>query len=260
MNFRKLQFIIISTLLFTGVVFAQQKKSNMMENNKIQIDIWSDIVCPFCYVGKKKLEKAIEKLQITDKIIIQWHSFELAPDFPKNKVIPSTQYLTEVRGYPLAQLQKAQEHLTQQGKEYGITFNFEKALSFNTFDVHRLWKWSQTIGKGNEFKEELMFAYFTLGMDLSQQENILNIVYQVGLDKQNAKEILLGNDYAQDVLNDQKMAREKGIGGVPYFIINGKQVISGAQDDRIFESALSGALKTIPNSHETSCKPTGECD
>ncbi len=232
-----------------------------MHQEMISIDIWSDIVCPFCYVGKKKLEKAIHQLELTDKIVIQWHSFELAPDFPKGQSMPSTQFLTEKRGYPPAQLQKAQEHLTRQGREYGIDFRFEKSLSFNTFDVHRLWQWSKTLKKDTEFKEAFMYAYFTEGIDLSKQENVLNVITKLGLNREKAAEILESNLFAQEVRNDQQQAAKLGIGGVPYFIIQGKQVISGAQDDRVFENALKGVIKNLSSSESGgSCTPTGICD
>jgi predicted DsbA family dithiol-disulfide isomerase len=255
------RIIVLAIIIAGGTSFGQQLKRNSMENEKLTIAIWSDIVCPFCYVGKKKLERAIDKLQLQDKVIIQWHSFELAPDFPKEKAIPSFQFLTETRGYPAAQLKKAQEHLMHQGKEYGIVFNFDTSLSFNTFDVHRLWQWSKTMQKDSEFKEAFMYAYFTGGIDLSKKENVLTIIGQLGLDQQKAQEILAGTAFTQEVLNDQKIAKELGIGGVPYFIINGKEIISGAQEDRVFQSVLQGALKTIPsNTQGGTCLPTGKCD
>jgi predicted DsbA family dithiol-disulfide isomerase len=255
-----IQLLTIELLLLCGIGFSQHKKDTIMSNNIITIDIWSDIVCPFCYVGKKKLEKAIEQLQLQNNVVIRWHSFELSPDFPKGVSMPATTYLTEKRGYPLAQLQQAQQHLTEQGKRYGITFNFSKSLSFNTFDVHRLWQWSKTAQKEQEFKEVFMHAYFTEGIDLSKEENILILIKQLGLDEQKATEILKSNDFSEEVLNDQKTARELGIVGVPYFIINGNQVISGAQDDRVFENALKGALKSNINDKGASCLPSGECD
>jgi len=205
---------------------------------KINIAIWSDIVCPFCFIGKKKLEQAIEKLNLKDQVNIEWHSFQLDPDFPKGEAIPSSEYLAKRKKFPLEQIGAIQQQLTENAKPYGIDFQFEKALSFNTFDVHRLWQWSKTFGKSSEFKDAFMLAYFTNGMDLSKEENCLNVVGNCGLDKEVAKQILNSDKYSKEVDEDIYQASQIGVRGVPFFVINNQFTISGAQDDSVFESAL----------------------
>jgi predicted DsbA family dithiol-disulfide isomerase len=204
----------------------------------IKIDIWSDIVCPFCFIGKKKLELAISKLHLSEQVEIEWHSFQLDPDFPKGEAIPSTSYLAQRKNYPIEQINAIQQQLTTSAKVYGIDFQFEKALSFNTIEVHRLWQWSKNLGKSSELKEALMKAYFSDGIDLSKEENILQVVENCGLDKLEAESILKSNQFSNEVDQDIYHASQIGVRGVPFFVLNNQFAISGAQDDSVFENAF----------------------
>jgi predicted DsbA family dithiol-disulfide isomerase len=205
---------------------------------KISIGIWSDIVCPFCFIGKKKLEKAISKLNLSDQVEIEWHSFQLDPDFPKGESIPSSEYLAKRKNFPLEQINAIQQQLTASAKPYGIDFQFDKSLSLNTMDVHRLWQWSKTFGKSSELKEALMLAYFKAGIDLSKEENVLQVIENCGLDKLEAESIFKSNQFSNEVDEDIYHASQIGVRGVPFFVINNQFAISGAQEDSVFESAL----------------------
>jgi predicted DsbA family dithiol-disulfide isomerase len=228
-----------------------------MNSKKIKIEIWSDVVCPFCYIGKKKLERTISKLDAEDKVEIIWRSFQLAPNFPRNKSIFSTQYLSETKGYSVSQLKGMYEQLSYQGKSYGINFQFEKAISFNTHDVHRLIQWSKTLNKANELEEAFMIAYFTDGFDLSLHENTLKIVEKVGLNKTKAKQVLESNQFSKEVDQDIDKARSLEIEGVPYFLFNNDDDIPGAQSDGVFENVLSAALNEFKS--EQSSSADGMC-
>ena len=255
--------ILTLIIVLAITLFAQSNKKQKMNTEKVKIEIWSDVVCPFCFIGKKKMEQAITKLNAEDKVEIIWHSFQLDPDFPKDTSVPSTKHLSEKKGYPVEQIKGMYTQLANQGKEYGIDFQFDIALSFNTLDAHRLIQWAKTVNKSNELKEEFMLAYFTNGADLSQQENILKVVSNVDLDTEKAKEILDTDAFAQEVEQDIYQSRQLGIRGVPYFLINEKEVISGAQNDKVFENVLSTALKNAKPKETTSqegiCLPNGEC-
>jgi predicted DsbA family dithiol-disulfide isomerase len=216
-----------------------------MESEKLKIEVWSDIVCPFCYLGKRKLQQAVNKLGVSEISEIIWHSFQLDPDFPVNTSISSTKYISEKKNIPAVQLHEMHQYLVSQGKPYGIDFQFEKALSFNTFDAHRLWQWTKKFNKSNEAKEAFFKAYFTNGIDLSQNINLLNVIESLGLDRAEAEEILNSRSYEQELEEDRYQARQLGIRGVPYFLINNKEVISGAQDDKVFENVLSSGIKTM---------------
>ncbi len=234
-----------------------------MDREKIKVEVWSDIVCPFCYIGKKKLEKAIDKLDLTGKVDVIWHSFQLDPGFPKNTAIPTAQYLSEKKGYPQVQLQGMYAQLADQGAPYDIDFQFDKALSFNTFDAHRLWQWSMQYDKGTELKSTLLKAFFTDGIDLSDSNNLLNVIADIGLDRTLALNVLEGESFTHAVERDILQAKQMSIHGIPYFLINGGEEISGAQPDHIFEKSLSSALEEVhitemPVRGEV-CLPDGEC-
>ena len=234
-----------------------------MSREKIKIEIWSDVVCPFCFIGKRKMEHAVTKLNAEDKVEIIWHSFQLDSNFPKNISVPSTKHLSKKKGYPVEQIRGMYHQLANQGKEYGIDFQFDNALSFNTLDVHRLIQWAKTLNKSNELKEAFMLAYFTNGVDLSQQESILKVLKNVGLDSVKGRAVLNSDDYKQKVEQDIYQSRQLGIRGVPHFLINEKEVISGAQNDSVFENILSAALTKMKpkeiTSQEGICLPNGEC-
>ncbi len=234
-----------------------------MSREKIKIEIWSDVVCPFCFIGKRKMEHAVTKLNAEDKLEIIWHSFQLDSNFPKNISVPSTKHLSEKKGYPVEQIKGMYHQLANQGKKYDIDFQFDNALSFNTLDVHRLIQWSKTLNKSNELKEAFMLAYFTNGVDLSQQESILKVLKNVGLDSVKGSAVLNSDDYKQKVEQDIYQSRQLGIRGVPHFLINEKEVISGAQNDSVFENILSAALTKMKpkeiTSQEGICLPNGEC-
>jgi predicted DsbA family dithiol-disulfide isomerase len=216
-----------------------------MIQEKMKIEIWSDIVCPYCYLGKKKIEQAIRKLNLNIPPEIIWHSFQLDPHFPKDTSISSPVYLSEKKRISEEQINGIHQHLVSQGKLYGINFQFEKALTFNTYDAHRLWQWSKESDKSSEVKDALFRAYFTNGIDLSNKENLLDIIAGSGLNKEEAEKILNSDSYERDVEVDRYQASQLGIRGVPYFLINEKAVISGAQDDKVFENVLLAALTTV---------------
>jgi predicted DsbA family dithiol-disulfide isomerase len=228
-------------LIFYGRCWPENSNA-VSQMSQIKIDVWSDVVCPFCYLGKAKLEHAIQKLGLTDEVNIEWHSFQLEPSFPKNTSALAIDHLVKRKGISLEQLQTSQQRLVNQGKNYGIHFEFEKTLNFNTTDAHRLLHWSKAFEKSNELKTALIKAHFTDGVDLSQVKNLLKVVENIGLDPQSASQVLNSNSYAQEVQNDLALARQIGINGVPFFVFNQKTTISGAQPDSVFEEVLENSL------------------
>jgi predicted DsbA family dithiol-disulfide isomerase len=256
--------LFILSLFICLMPLAQDSTTIPMQKEKVTIEIWSDVVCPFCLLGKKKLEQAIEKLDAGDKVDIVWRSFQLDPYFPKIESVPSKKNLVERKGYPSKQVDQMCDNLTLQGKDYGIIFDFYRAVTFNTFDAHRLIQWAKTKRLSNELKGALMVAHFTLGIDLSKEENILAVIEKVGLDKEEAKQILSSDQFTADVNNDIQQAQQLGIRGVPFFLINGKEGISGAQSDRVFENQLNKAISNLPVQSDTLkggvCTPEGECE
>jgi len=256
--------VVLGLLILASLSLqSHSTKTQKMNSGKVKIEIWSDVVCPFCFIGKKKIEQAVAKLGAEDKVEIIWHSFQLDPDFPTDKAIPSINYLSERKGYPIDQVVGMCGQLTVQGKAYGVDFNFDSALTFNTLNAHRLIQWAKTQNKSNELKEAFMLAYFSDGTDLTLEENVLNVVKKAGLDAEAAANVLASSDYLPEVNADILRAQKLGISGVPYFLINGSQPIYGAQNDAVFENALAAALKNLKTTEsETSegiCLPSGEC-
>jgi len=236
----------VGIVIFLSIVNLQWLSpaitNNTMNKEKIKIEVWSDVVCPFCYLGKKKLEKAIAKLHAQNKIEVVWHSFQLDPNFPRKKSQPSIEYLSVNKGLPINQVKQMCSQLASQGAGYGIDFRFDKSLTFNTFDAHRLIQWAKSHELSGELKEAFMNAYFSQGMDLSKESNLYLIIERVGLDINQAKEVLHSDAFNKAVSNDITKASHLGVGGVPYFLINGEKVISGAQSDEVFENLISDAL------------------
>lgn len=232
-------------------------------NEKVTIEIWSDIVCPFCFIGKKKIEKAINELNAENKVEIIWRSFLLDPSFPENKSTATLPYLTERKGYPARQVKSMCDNLTAQGKEYGIAFRFDRSLTMNTRNAHRLIKWASTQAKGSALKEALMQAHFENGIDLSSQEELIKVVTSVNLDTTVAKSVLNSEQFVAEVKSDIDLANNYGITGVPFFIINKSQTISGAQNDEVFMKTLKSAISNLPSAPNKKdgavCAPSGEC-
>jgi len=226
----------------TTLPYQYMIKAKKTMSHKVKIEIWSDMVCPFCFIGKRKLEQAIQKLKAEDEVEIIWHSFQLDPNFPKNTSESATKSLVEKKGISEAQLNVMYNSLQQNGANYGIDFQFNKCLTFNTLDAHRLWHWSKAYNKQNEWKEAVMSAYFSEGRDLSSHDALLEIVRQLGLNDGEAQKVLSSEMFLEDVQQDIYQSRTLGVGGVPYFLINEKAAISGAQDDRVFENTLLKAL------------------
>lgn len=191
-----------------------------------------------------------------------WRSFLLNPDFPKDTALATIPYLSEHKGYPLSQVQAMCEQLSEQGKIYDIDFQFDKALAFNTIDSHRLIHWAKSHGRSNELKEAFMIAYFSKGMDLSKDENLLSVVVELGLDKLKAQAVLSSDEYLTDVQEDIRMAQRIGIRGVPFFVFNQKSPVSGAQADVVFVQAVTAALKDleIEQIEGKVCEPGKVCD
>ena len=206
--------------------------------SKVQIDIVSDIMCPWCIVGYKGLESALKELAPNIEANINWMPFELNPDMSAEGQ-NITQHIMEKYGITQEQSDANRETLTQRGKDVGFTFNFSQDMRMiNSFDLHRLLAWAKTQGKQHELKMAFFDAHFTENMPLNKNENLVNLVGSIGLDVEEAKRVLDSDDYSQQVRTEQKFSLERGIHSVPTFIINNKYSISGGQSANTFKQAL----------------------
>lgn len=204
---------------------------------KITIDIVSDVVCPWCYIGKRRVERAIKELEGEFQFEVNYLPFELNPQMPaegRNQ----KEYLTEKFGGP-ERYEKLTDHVTQIAKEEGLAFDYEKQQkSPNTRDAHRLIWLAKTTGNQAAMKEALMKAYFEEGKDLTQKSTLIEIASGVGLDPQRTDLLLNSDEGLVEVQYLEQTNHQRGISGVPFYIINGKYGISGAQPSETFVSAF----------------------
>jgi predicted DsbA family dithiol-disulfide isomerase len=205
----------------------------------MKIEVWSDFVCPFCYIGKRRLEEALEQFPHRVKVEVEFKSFELDPNSPKYNGQSIHEILAEKYGMSVEQAMQANQGVGQQAASVGLTYNFEGMKPTNTFDAHRLAKFAKTHGKEAEVTEKLLFAYFSESKNIGEYETLADLAESAGLDREETLKTLNDkNAYANDVRIDEAIAGQYGISGVPFFVINQKYAISGAQPLETFKDAL----------------------
>ncbi|MDQ0594196.1 putative DsbA family dithiol-disulfide isomerase [Chryseobacterium ginsenosidimutans] len=204
----------------------------------MKVEIWSDVMCPFCYIGKNNFEEALKKMPFKDEVEVEWKSFQLDPTLDPKETKNTFEYFKEKKGFPEVQAQQMIGQVLQMGKGAGIDFNFEKALITNTFSAHKLVHLAKKYNKSGEMEEALFIAHFIDGMNVGDLETLVSIAGSLGIDKEEAKNILSSEEFDQDVNHDIQEAANNGITGVPFFILNGKYAVSGAQPVELFQNAL----------------------
>ncbi len=235
----------------------------------MKIEIWSDVVCPFCYIGKRKLEKALAKFPQKEAIEIEWKSFQLNPDQKTNPEISTLESLAKSKGWSLDQAREISAQVSQMAELEGLTFDFEKAVVANTKNAHRLIHLAKTSGKGGTMKERLLKAYFSEGLNIDDSDTLISIGNEIGLDKESIKKLLKSNQYEDAVDQDIYESRLIGVKGVPFFVLDRKFGISGAQPDEVFSQTLEKAwtefakenpqLEMIGGESADTCEVDGEC-
>lgn len=205
---------------------------------RMKVEIWSDVVCPWCYIGKRRFEKALLQFAHFDEVEIVWHSFELDPDAPKQTEGPLDQMLARKYGISIEQAAASHNRITFLAAEEGLEYHFEKAQHGNTFNAHRLIHLAATHGKQGEMKERLMKAYFTEGLPISNTDTLVKVAGELGIDETEARAALESNAFTDGVLSDEKRAAILGITGVPFFVFDKKYGVSGAQPSEVFTEVL----------------------
>lgn len=231
----------------------------------MKIQVWSDVMCPFCYIGKKNMEAAVAKLPFKDEIEIEWKSYQLDPTLDKNTAgISINTYLSQKKGLPVDKIKEMQQNIVEIGNKAGIQFNQENAVVVNTNTAHRLIHFAQENGKGSEMEEALFKAHFTDEKNVADVTELANLAASVGLDKVKAEEVLHSEVYDYEVNQDIMDAKNMGISGVPFFVLNNKYAVSGAQPSEVFEEALFqtyNETQAISNSRDSGscCSVDGGC-
>jgi len=228
----------------------------------MNVEIWSDVMCPFCYIGKRKFEKALEQFPHKDDIKIIWKSFQLDPSTLTDPSLNTIENLRLKKGWSKEQAAETIAQVADIAKQVGLDFNFDKAVVANSFDAHRLSHLAKKYNLQNELEEKLFSAYFTEGKNTADYETLLKIATEIGMDREEVSEVLKGNTFANEVHQDVEQAQQIGVRGVPFFVLNQKYAISGAQESDTFLQALYKAydetkLVDLSNNEAAVCGPDG---
>ena len=198
-------------------------------------------MCPFCYIGKRKFEAALNQFKHKDQINIVWKSFQLNPNTKSEPTKSTIQHLSEAKGWSLDETRRITGNVTAMAHEVGLTFNFDKAVVANSWDAHRLIQLAKQHGLGNAAEEALFRAYFTEGRDTADHATLLELGTSIGLNPTDVEQLLVSDQFGEAVDRDIYEARQVGVQGVPFFVLNRKWAISGAQPSETFLNALETA-------------------
>ncbi len=234
----------------------------------MKVDIWSDVMCPFCYIGKRHFEKALAGFAHKEEIEVNWHSFQLDPEMQYMPGKDIYSYLAERKGQSIEWSKQAHAHVTQMAADAGLEYNFDKVVINNSYDAHRFLQLAKQHGLGDAAEEALFKAYFTDGRNIGDHDTLIQLGINIGLGATEVGEMLNSNAFEAAVDEDIYTAQQLGIRGVPFFVINNKYGVSGAQPSDTFAQALNHAWAeyekanpklTVLGNDATVCEPGGEC-
>jgi len=207
----------------------------------MRVEIWSDIVCPWCYIGKRRFETALAEFPHADDVEVVWRAFELDPSAPRYREGSLADHVARKYGMNAEQARASQERLIDLAAVEGVEFRFDRAQPGNTFDAHRLVHLASVRGVQDAMKERLLAAYLTEGAPIGDPETLVTLAQEVGLDPDEAREVVFGDRYTDDVRAEERDAVSLGITGVPFFVIDRKYGVSGAQASSVFADVLDNA-------------------
>ncbi|MGA7119202.1 MAG: DsbA family oxidoreductase [Polyangiaceae bacterium] len=215
----------------------------------LRLDVWSDIVCPWCYIGKRRLEAALALFPHRDAIELVWRAFELDPGAPRTRDTDTNgsyaQRLATKYNTSIAQAETQLRRMTDLAAAEGLDFRFDRIKPGNTFDAHRVLHFAATRGVQNEVKERLLRGYMTEGEPIGDPGVVARLAGEAGLELEAVRAVLAGDDYARDVRADEQEARELGVTGVPFFVFGRKYAVSGAQPPEVHLRALERAWREL---------------
>lgn len=229
----------------------------------MKIEIWSDIVCPFCYIGKRRLEAALARFPHAREVEIQWRSFELDTEAKPQPGVSQYQRLAAKYGKAEAWAREMCANMTQSAAAEGLAFDFDHAVPANTFQAHRLVHLAARHGRQDAAKERFFKAYLEEGQDLNDPQTLTRLAAELGLPAAEVEHVLASDEFTQEVRHDEYQARQIGVRGVPYFVFDDKYAVSGAQPAELFEEVLTtvwrekNPLQTVGEG--ATCGPDGNC-
>jgi len=245
---KKLVFLSMSITALLSSASCQnapETKQNSTKNpsNKLVVEIWSDVMCPFCYIGKRQFEKALSQFEHKDEVKVIWRSFELNPNVKTETTLSVVNYLSANKGIPLEEAKGMADYATNMAKSVDLEYHFEKAVVANSFKAHQFLHFAKEYGKQSEVEEALFKAYFTDGKNTDDSMVLMSLATEIGLDAKKLKDALESGQFAKAVKADELKAQKLGINGVPFFYLNESIQLSGAQDAKEFLKALNKAYK-----------------
>ena len=234
----------------------------------MKVNIWSDIRCPFCYVGKKKFEKALAQFPHAEEIEVTWHSFQLDPNLVTQPDTNPYDYFSKAKGIPVIQAKAMHEHAKNAGKEAGIDFIFDESNVANSFRGHLLIQLAKKKNLADAMEEALFEAQFITGKNIDDEAVLLETGKSVGFTEEEVKNVLVSDEMAHAVAQDGLMARQLSINAVPFFVFNDKYGVSGAQQPEHFLEVLNKSFEEFSAgdkglqiiSQGESCDTDGNCD
>jgi predicted DsbA family dithiol-disulfide isomerase len=204
----------------------------------MKIEIWSDVMCPFCYIGKRKFENALAQFENKDEVEIVWRSFQLNPALQTDPSKNTIEHLAESKGWDMEYTRKTTDYVVNMAKELGLNYDFEKAIVANSFKAHRLLHLAKQNQVQNECEEKLFEAYFIHGKNIDDNDVLLELGLSLGIDSDAILDMLSSDAFASDVESDIYQAQQIGVQGVPFFVFDNKYAISGAQQSETFLADL----------------------
>jgi predicted DsbA family dithiol-disulfide isomerase len=211
--------------------------------SSLKLEVWSDIACPWCYVGKRRLESALKQFPHAAEVQVTWRAFELDPGAARerDRSVSQAEFIARKYGISVAQAQKSSDNLVAVAKTEGLAFDFHHIRSGNTFDAHRLVHLGAERGLQDAVKERMMKAYFEQGELMSDHGTLLRLAVESGLSEREATDVLATDTYSKEVRKEEAEARELGISGVPCFVFDRHSAVSGAQPAEVILKALEQA-------------------
>lgn len=208
----------------------------------MKIEIWSDVMCPFCYIGKRRLEEALAQFPEKEKVEIEWKSFQLDPTTVTDPGKNVYEYLAERKGISVPESKQMHAQVISMAESAGLHYNFDTAVIANSFDAHRLMQFAKTKNLGDAAEERIFRAYFTEGVNVADHAELKRLAGEIGLDEQEAENVLASNAFSAEVQSDVSEAQQIGVRGVPFFVFDRKYAVSGAQPAGVFLETLTKAI------------------
>lgn len=235
-------------------------------SHTLQVDIFSDIACPWCYIGKRRFEAALEQLPFRDSVTVRWHSYQLDPGLPPSYPRTEKDYLMESKGMTEAEIDEMLRFVTEEASGVGLTYDFANLKVANSFHAHRLIHAAATVGKADEMKESLLAGHFCEGLDIGDDGDLQSMADRAGLPAELTASVLEDKSaFAADVRDDIRTAADLKLSGVPFFILGQKYGVAGAQPTdvlvsaltRVWEEQTASALTMLDDETGASCGPDG---